>query len=224
MLYLNNVGDPLRFSLAPPSGSHLWFLVKYLDNCWMDCYEIWSANFISSRIVMNLTGIPQLLKGTHNVSDQKQAEFTLLKWLEIISLVSKLLKTFFLYCTLAHKGTFVWGQRCFSTTGCVVPVLFHTTSFLLFCFAVFSPRSQHIRKTCTVSLLFIPQVVTKQIKKNVKHKILFYKISAIYSCFSHWHCINVQVNTWLRLWLTLVTFSYFLHNLKLLLFFLYKNK
>ncbi len=28
-------------ALAPPTGCHFWLLLKYLDNGWMCCYEIW---------------------------------------------------------------------------------------------------------------------------------------------------------------------------------------
>ncbi len=32
-------GDALTFPLAPPQGWHLWFWVKCLNNCWMDCHD-----------------------------------------------------------------------------------------------------------------------------------------------------------------------------------------
>ncbi len=37
-------GDFLTFALAPPWRWHLWFWVKYLQSCWMDCHEICSRH------------------------------------------------------------------------------------------------------------------------------------------------------------------------------------
>ncbi len=34
-------GDPLNLPVVPSCGSHFWFLVKCLDNLWVDCHEIW---------------------------------------------------------------------------------------------------------------------------------------------------------------------------------------
>lgn len=38
---LNDLVDPLTFTLVLPWGQHVWLWVKCLNNYWTDCHEIW---------------------------------------------------------------------------------------------------------------------------------------------------------------------------------------
>lgn len=38
--------QPMNPFLVPPAGSHFCFLVKYLDNYWMDCHTIPSRSTV----------------------------------------------------------------------------------------------------------------------------------------------------------------------------------